>query len=63
MTDARRRGRRDLPVSARQADRPYWPDIRFFRYFILTNSECARDDWGGACVTRVSREVKVLLFH
>ena len=63
MTDARWRGRRALPVAAPKADRSHWPNIRFFRYLILTNRKCARDDRGSACVTRVSGEVKVLFFH
>jgi hypothetical protein len=63
VTDPRRCGRRGLSTSARQADCSHWPDIRFFRYFILANRKCARDDGSGACVTRVSGEVKILFFH
>jgi hypothetical protein len=63
VTDARRRGRHALPVAARQANRSHWTNIRFFRYFILANRKCARDDWSGALVTGVSGEMKVLFFH
>jgi hypothetical protein len=63
VSDARRRGRSDLVMATRQTDRSHWPNIRFFRYFILTNRECARDDRSGACVTGVSGEVQILVFH
>lgn len=52
-----------LPMSARQADCSYLPNVGFFGYFILAHCSRASDDWPIAGVTSVSGKVKVVFFH
>jgi hypothetical protein len=54
---------RTLPMAAREADRSQLPDIGLFRYFILTHTQRASDDWTGASVTWICGQVKVLFLH
>jgi hypothetical protein len=63
MTNACWCSRRSLPMAAREANRSYLADVGFLRYHILANRKRARDDWAGACVTRVRGEVKIVFAH
>jgi hypothetical protein len=50
-------------MAAGQADRPHFPDVGLFRYFILAHRDQARYDRARTLVTRISGEVQVLSFH
>jgi hypothetical protein len=50
-------------MAAGPADRPHFPDVGLFRYFILAHRDQARYDRPRTLVTRISREVQVLFFH
>lgn len=52
-----------LPMSARQADRSYLPDIGLFRYFIFPYPERARHNRAFAFIAGVGQKMEKLFFH